>query len=55
MKKNGKSRGFGFVTVKTEAAQKKALAEMKEHEVEGRKITVAASYIREEKKTEEAK
>jgi len=40
-----KSRGFGFIRFKTEAAAKEALKE--EHEIEGRKLTVKLS----EKKT----
>ena len=36
----GRSRGFGFVTFADEAAAKKAVDEMNEKEVEGRKIFV---------------
>ncbi|EDR29774.1 plastid-specific 30S ribosomal protein 2, chloroplast precursor, putative [Entamoeba dispar SAW760] len=44
------SKGFGFVTVKTSEEQKKAIAEMNNFEIEGRKIIVAAAYKRIEKK-----
>lgn len=36
----GRSRGFGFVTFADEAAAKKAVDEMNEKEIEGRKIFV---------------
>jgi RNA recognition motif-containing protein len=37
---SGRSKGFGFVTFKDDEAAQKAIAEMNEKEVEGRKITV---------------
>ncbi len=37
---SGRSKGFGFVTFKSDEAAKKAVAEMNEKEVEGRKIVV---------------
>ena len=37
---SGRSKGFGFVTFKDEASAKKAMAEMNEKEVEGRKLKV---------------
>ena len=36
----GRSRGFGFVTFADEASAKKAVDEMNEKEIEGRKIFV---------------
>ena len=39
-KYSGKSRGFGFVTFKDEKSAKKAISEMHEKDVEGRKIVV---------------
>ena len=51
---NGRSKGFGFVTVKSEDNQKKAIAEMNEFELDGRKITVSAAYKRDEKAEETA-
>ena len=35
-----KSKGFGFITFKEDEAAKKAIAEMNEKEIEGRKLTV---------------
>lgn len=40
-KMTGRSRGFGFVEMATEEDTKKAIAELNEAEVEGRKIFVA--------------
>ena len=37
---SGRSKGFGFVTFKDEAAGQKAVAEMNEKEVEGRNLKV---------------
>lgn len=37
---SGRSKGFGFVTFKEEHSAKKAIEEMNEKEIEGRKITV---------------
>jgi RNA recognition motif-containing protein len=37
---NNQSKGFGFVTLKDDGAAKKAIAEMNEKEVEGRKLVV---------------
>ena len=37
---SGRSKGFGFVTLKDDESAKKAIAEMNEKEVEGRKIVV---------------
>ncbi|MBU1129071.1 MAG: RNA-binding protein [Nanoarchaeota archaeon] len=37
---SGRSKGFGFVTFKDDAAAKKAIAEMNEKEVEGRNLVV---------------
>ena len=38
---SGRSKGFGFVTFKDDAAGKKAISEMNEKDVEGRKVTVS--------------
>lgn len=35
-----RSKGFGFITFKDDAAAKKAIAEMNEKEIEGRKLVV---------------
>ena len=35
-----RSKGFGFVTFKNDESAKKAVSEMNEHEVDGRKIVV---------------
>jgi RNA recognition motif-containing protein len=37
---SGRSKGFGFVTIADDEAAKKAIAELNEKEVEGRKIKV---------------
>lgn len=37
---SGRSKGFGFVTFKDDDSAKKAIAEMNEKEVEGRKLSV---------------
>jgi len=37
---SGRSKGFGFVTFKDDAAAKKAISEMNEKEIEGRKLNV---------------
>ena len=37
---SGRSKGFGFVTFKEDEGAKKAIAEMNEKEVEGRKLKV---------------
>lgn len=37
---SGRSKGFGFVTFKNDEDAKKAISEMNEKEVEGRKIVV---------------
>jgi len=37
---SGRSKGFGFVTFKDDAAAQKAIADMNEKEVEGRNIKV---------------
>lgn len=39
-KYSGRSKGFGFVTINDDEAAKKAISEMNEKEVEGRKIKV---------------
>lgn len=37
---SGRSKGFGFVTITDDEVAKKAISEMHEKEVEGRKLTV---------------
>jgi len=37
---SGRSKGFGFVTFKEDESAKKAISEMNEKEVEGRKLKV---------------
>ncbi|MFH1326817.1 MAG: RNA-binding protein [archaeon] len=37
---SGRSKGFGFVTLKDDEAAKKAISEMNEKEVEGRNLKV---------------
>lgn len=46
LKESGKSRGFGFVVLPTEEAAKKAIAEMHDKEVEGKKLNVAPAERR---------
>ena len=37
---SGRSKGFGFITFKDEESAKKAISEMNDKEVEGRKLKV---------------
>lgn len=37
---SGRSKGFGFITFKDDETAKKAIAEMNEKDIEGRKLTV---------------
>lgn len=37
---SGRSKGFGFVTIEDDASAKKAISEMNEKDVEGRKLKV---------------
>lgn len=37
---SGRSKGFGFITFKEEESAKKAISEMNEKEIEGRKLNV---------------
>ncbi len=37
---NGRSKGFGFVTIADDASAKKAIADMNEKEVDGRQLKV---------------
>ena len=39
-KYSGRSKGFGFVTIADDEAAKKAMADMHEKEIDGRKLTV---------------
>jgi len=48
-KYSGRSKGFGFVTFADKASAEKAIAEMNEKEVEGRKLTVNIARPREER------
>ena len=45
---SGRSKGFGFVTFKDDAATEKAIQEMNGKEVEGREIKVNEARPREE-------
>lgn len=44
---SGRSKGFGFITFANEADAEKAVAEMSEKEIEGRKIVVNVARPRE--------
>ena len=44
---SGRSKGFGFVTFSDEESAKKAISEMNEKEIEGRKIKVSEAKSRE--------
>lgn len=46
---SGRSKGFGFVTFANEADAEKAVAEMHDKEIEGRKIVVNVARPREER------
>lgn len=46
---SGRSKGFGFVTFATEEAAQKAITEMNEKDIEGRKIIVNVAKPREER------
>jgi RNA recognition motif-containing protein len=46
---SGRSKGFGFVTFANEADAEKAVAEMHDKELEGRKIVVNVARPREER------
>jgi len=46
---SGRSKGFGFVTFVNEADAEKAVAEMHEKEIEGRKIVVNVARPREDR------
>jgi len=54
-KYTGRSRGFGFVTYKNDADADKAMEEMNEKEVEGRKIVVKIARPSRESQEEEQK
>ncbi len=45
---SGRSKGFGFININDEESAKKAISEMNEKEVEGRKLTVSEAKPREE-------
>lgn len=40
---SGRSKGFGFVTMKDDATAEKAIKELNEKEVEGRKVRVSVA------------
>lgn len=44
---SGRSKGFGFVTFADDEAGQKAIAEMNEKDIEGRKLTVNEAKPRE--------
>jgi len=46
---SGRSKGFGFVTIADEEAAKKAISEMNEKEIEGRKLKVSEARPMEER------
>jgi RNA recognition motif-containing protein len=46
---SGRSKGFGFVTIADDEAAKKAISEMNDKEVEGRKIRVNEARPMEER------
>jgi RNA recognition motif-containing protein len=46
---SNRSKGFGFVTLNDDEAAKKAIAEMHEKEIEGRKLTVNEAKPMEER------
>ena len=46
---SGRSKGFGFITFKDEASAQKAISEMNEKEIEGRKLTVNEAKPMEER------
>jgi len=46
---SGRSKGFGFVTFANEADAEKAIAEMHEKDIEGRKIIVNVARPREDR------
>ena len=46
---SGRSKGFGFVTIADEEVAKKALSEMNEKEIEGRKLKVSEARPMEER------
>ncbi|MDO8610199.1 MAG: RNA-binding protein [bacterium] len=48
-KYSGRSKGFGFVTFVNEADAEKAIAEMTDKDIEGRKIVVNVAKPREER------
>ncbi|MCA9487635.1 MAG: RNA-binding protein [Nanoarchaeota archaeon] len=48
-KYSGRSKGFGFVTIADDEAAKKAISEMHEKEVEGRKLTVNEAKPKEDR------
>lgn len=46
---SGRSKGFGFVTIPDDEAAKKAISDMHEKEVEGRKLTVNEAKPKEDR------
>ncbi len=46
---SGRSKGFGFVTIADDEAAKKAISEMNDKEIEGRKLKVSEARPMEER------
>lgn len=46
---SGRSKGFGFVTIDDDEAAQKAVSELNEKEIEGRKIKVSEAKPREDR------
>ena len=46
---SGRSKGFGFVTIENDEVAKKAISEMHEKEIEGRKLTVNEAKPKEDR------
>ncbi len=46
---SGRSKGFGFVTIEDDEAAQKAISELNEKEIEGRKIKVSEARPREDR------
>lgn len=51
-RQTNRSKGFGFVTFTDDASAQRAIDEMTEKEIDGRKIVVTIARPREERKTD---
>ena len=51
-RQTNRSKGFGFVTFADDASAQRAVEEMSEKEIEGRKITVSIARPREERRND---